>query len=133
MRAMPSSRARHQREHKTLGEDRREHRGSQVNGHCPCLLFLTGEQELLEHPQRKFSSFTLAVSARGPWLNPKRRSQEPSDMGELEESSSEWHAVGWLARCRVGPRPFWQAATYGDTRNNLLHHSEALPEPPCRG
>lgn len=60
-----------------------------MNGHCPLLLFLTREQELLEPPLRKFSSFTLAVSARGPWFNPKGRSQDspkPRDVGELGQS-----------------------------------------------
>lgn len=63
-----------------------------MNGNCPLLLLLTREQELLEPPLRKLSSFTLVVSAGGPWFNPKGRSQdspEPSDAEELGESSSE--------------------------------------------
>lgn len=116
----PSLSARYQVEHETLGEERREYRGSQVSGHCPFLLFLTREQELLEAPLRIFSSFTLALSARGPWFNPKGRSQDspkPSDVGELEESSSEWQCSQMAGQAHGGAKTLLAGSYLCNMRN----------------
>lgn len=105
-----------------------------MNGHCAFLLFLTREQELLEPPLRKFSSFTLAVSARGPWFNPKGRSQdsqEPSDVGELGESSSEWQCSQMAGQVQSGAKTLLAGNYLWWHEEYLLPCSEAFTRPPC--
>lgn len=75
-------------------------------------------------PVKGFSSFTLVLSARGPLFSPKeggsQSSQEPRKVGELRQSSTvDGSADTCLGRCRVGPKLFWKAVTYGGTRNTF--------------